>query len=136
MEEKLLNIPMPFLTLDSECNMSCATGKVCDIRLNGEEFCRRARYCDLNSCGSGEVCSNKDSACVCAAGYTRHSGTNFCVEDPCAKNVTPCHKFANCSTTHEQDGSISASCSCREGKVGDGYEDGDGCSPDKCYSGE
>ena len=113
--------------------MSCAAGKVCDIR-DGIEICRRARFCDLpeNSCAAGEVCSNKDAACICATGFIRHNSTNKCVKDPCDKSESTCHKFANCAATHEADGSISASCTCREGKVGNGTH----CAPDKCYSGK
>lgn len=114
-----------------ECNLDCAPGKTCDFR-NGEQICRRERYCDNTTCGFGEVCSNKDAACICDTGFTRHNSTNQCVVDPCGKTGTPCHKFANCAATHEADGSISASCTCREGKVGDGFQ----CAPDKCYSGK
>ena len=110
--------------------MQCAPGKTCDFR-NGEQICRRERYCDNTTCDFGEVCSNKDAACICDTGFTRHNWTNKCVVDPCGKSETPCHKFANCAATHEADGSISASCTCREGKVGDGFQ----CAPDKCYSG-
>ena len=112
--------------------MSCP-GKVCDFKLDGSEYCRRARFCDTTECSTGEVCSNRDAACVCDTGFIRHNSTNQCVRDICSKTNSPCHKFAHCTATHEADGSMSASCTCREGKVGDGRIQ---CDPDKCYSGQ
>jgi len=118
-------------TFADTCNLECANGKVCDVDDMGDQYCRKARLCDTLQCGANEECSPRDNGCICQSGFDRHDITGQCVSDPCHKDNTQCSRFAACDKTSNDDGTFDATCTCNEGKVGDGFS----CHADKCHNG-
>ena len=58
--------------------------------------------------------------------------SNAAFSDPCHKDNTQCSRFAACDKTSNDDGTFDATCTCNEGKVGDGFS----CHADKCHNGK
>jgi len=117
-------------TIAESCSLECPEGKVCDTDEFNNQYCRRAKTCDILQCGENEECSPRQKACVCQDGFDRHENGQ-CVLDPCHSDNSVCSRFATCEKYSQADGTFSSACDCREGTVGNGFE----CVSDKCYNG-